>query len=398
MPVDQSLCRGACDCHVHVVGPTDRFPQSATRSYTAHVAPLDSLRALARTARRIAFRDCAAEFLRDRQCLPAGGSRCAGRKWPRRGGGRFRIGATPDLLDAYAGRRGMRDLRVNLYSKSLHASRSGSERPADGDDRKHRRPPVGWHVEIIAPHRHCFSTRRAYRGFASTADRDRPLRIPGEFVAGSPEGRACSSLVALPHVWVKLSAPYSIVADPLATDASGELACSSAAHGAGPMRLGQRLAAYARSSAIKEARTKLRPYRKIDYRRLFRDFIAALPDPALARRILVDNPDAALWFPAPAERSSQGKRWTAISELERRTFSKVAWRLGPILTISYFLELSRSQQCRLRGADHEPGHRAHGHAIRHRRGHFVPWLLLFSKFPAISRFIGWARACGSRGS
>ena len=46
MPVDRPLS-AACDCHVHVVGPTDRFPQSATRSYTAPVAPLASLQAVA---------------------------------------------------------------------------------------------------------------------------------------------------------------------------------------------------------------------------------------------------------------------------------------------------------------------------------------------------------------
>ena len=35
----------ACDSHVHVVGPSERFPQVASRSYTAGTANLGLLRA-----------------------------------------------------------------------------------------------------------------------------------------------------------------------------------------------------------------------------------------------------------------------------------------------------------------------------------------------------------------
>ena len=35
-----------CDSHVHVVGPTDRYPQSPSRTYLAEPAPLTKLREL----------------------------------------------------------------------------------------------------------------------------------------------------------------------------------------------------------------------------------------------------------------------------------------------------------------------------------------------------------------
>ncbi|HVZ51685.1 MAG TPA: amidohydrolase family protein, partial [Pseudolabrys sp.] len=37
---------GACDCHVHVVGPKSRFPLAQPRSYTPMDAPLADLSAM----------------------------------------------------------------------------------------------------------------------------------------------------------------------------------------------------------------------------------------------------------------------------------------------------------------------------------------------------------------
>ena len=35
-----------CDCHVHIVGPTDRYPQVQERTYLAGPAPLDEVKRL----------------------------------------------------------------------------------------------------------------------------------------------------------------------------------------------------------------------------------------------------------------------------------------------------------------------------------------------------------------
>src|SRR5262245_6975104 len=43
---DLSGLTGACDCHVHVIGPTSRVPLASPRSYTPMDAPLPVLEAM----------------------------------------------------------------------------------------------------------------------------------------------------------------------------------------------------------------------------------------------------------------------------------------------------------------------------------------------------------------
>ena len=80
------------------------------------------------------------------------------------------------------------------------------------------------------------------------------------------------------------------------------------------------------------------------------------------------------------------------TELETRAFSKVAWRLTPILTTQLFLELSGPQQRGVRRADDEPRNRADGHAIRRRRRHLVSRILLFRNSEQ-RRALSRRRAC-----
>jgi len=40
--------RGSCDCHVHVIGPKQRFPLARERSYTPKDAPVRDLAAMLR--------------------------------------------------------------------------------------------------------------------------------------------------------------------------------------------------------------------------------------------------------------------------------------------------------------------------------------------------------------
>ena len=45
--ISRAVPAGACDCHMHVFGALDRYPPSATRTYTPKEAPLSAYRAVA---------------------------------------------------------------------------------------------------------------------------------------------------------------------------------------------------------------------------------------------------------------------------------------------------------------------------------------------------------------
>ena len=67
----------------------------------------------------------------------------------------------------------------------------------------------------------------------------------GDQRPGSADGRRLLDLVGLPHVWMKLSAPYRHDRGPLNTMPDREWLAALIAAAPGSLRLGQRLAASA---------------------------------------------------------------------------------------------------------------------------------------------------------
>jgi predicted TIM-barrel fold metal-dependent hydrolase len=47
-PVDFDVPAGACDCHTHIIGDTQRFPFAASRTYTPETASVEEMRSLHR--------------------------------------------------------------------------------------------------------------------------------------------------------------------------------------------------------------------------------------------------------------------------------------------------------------------------------------------------------------
>jgi predicted TIM-barrel fold metal-dependent hydrolase len=282
---------GACDCHVHVVGPTDRFPQSARRSYTANLAPLDSLRVFAEPEGVSRFVIVQASFYgTDNSCLLAALGRL-------RENGRGVVAVdlnalTPALLEQYE-QRGVRGLRVNLYSKSLAFE---PERISDLLAATiEKTPSPGWHVEIIAPISLLISAARTIAESQVSVVLDH-YALPVGASPDSPQGQRLLDLVALPHVWVKLTAPYRIVADPLATHPPTEWL--SALLRAAPDRCvwGSDWP-HTPLELDQKGLSESAPYRRISYEHLLADFLEALANPALAAQILVRNPSRLYGFP-----------------------------------------------------------------------------------------------------
>src|SRR5207249_3257610 len=103
-----------CDSHVHVVGPADRYPQVAQRTYLADVAPLATLRQRGSTRGVSRFVIVQPSFygtdntatLEALDVLGADG----------RGVAVIDPAHTPAATLADFARRGVRGVRINLYS------------------------------------------------------------------------------------------------------------------------------------------------------------------------------------------------------------------------------------------------------------------------------------------
>jgi predicted TIM-barrel fold metal-dependent hydrolase len=286
---------GACDCHVHIVGPTASFPQIPARCYTADAAPLGSLRAAAEPLGIARFVIVQASFYgTDNACLLHALDSLGDKG---RGVAMLDPGtATPERLRDYAC-RGVCGLRVNLYSQNLAKGR----RPASDllDAAVEQAASMGWHVEIVARLSTLLTEAKRIADSKAVIVIDH-YGLPGEFRPESCEGRRLLELFALPHVWVKLAAPYRIGADPLSTRPPADWLkiltsrvperCvwgSDWPHT--PLESDQRGPAVAA------------PYRPLDYAALFREFSAAVADVALAERILVKNPERLYGFPPHSE-------------------------------------------------------------------------------------------------
>ena len=271
-----------CDCHVHVVGPIDRYPQAASRTYLADVATLDTLRRLGATRGITRFVIVQPSFYgRDNTVLLEALDALGG---DGRGVAVVDPSAPQATLDEFA-RRGVRGVRLNVYSAAGRAdakpiTESFAELAAIAQ-RMH------WHVEIIA------ALDSLARHANLLAHSPAPVVIDhfgvySDATPDSADARRLLDLLRLPHVWMKLSAPYRVSANPLETRPDRRwldaiLACAEARcvwgsdwphtppheQQTGPHIVGT--------------------YRKLSYERLVDDFVAALGSDTHPDRILRDN-------------------------------------------------------------------------------------------------------------
>src|ERR1700675_3344706 len=225
----EKLLAGACDCHVHVVGSADRFPQGASGSYTAGPAAIDSLRAVAEPVGVSRFVIVQPSFYgTDNSCLFEALDKL----------GDFARGVavvnpasiSASDLESY-GRRGICGLRLNFYSSNVADVNRKLERSLV--ETQDILPRDGWHMEIIAR----ASTLASAASMIARSEVPVAIDHYGLLENEAPEiadGRALLDMAALPHVWIKFSAPYRCSPDPLAT--SPPSACLKALLQAAPDR------------------------------------------------------------------------------------------------------------------------------------------------------------------
>jgi predicted TIM-barrel fold metal-dependent hydrolase len=273
-----------CDCHIHIVGPIGRYPQISTRAYQAAEAPLAALKAHGVAARGVTrFVVVQASFYgSDNTLLLESLDALAGD-----GRGVAVIDpATPEVLLAGFARRGVRGLRLNLYSTA-----AGREQRQIGSlftPLAEIATGMGWHVEVIAG-------IDVLLGAADLLARSRvPVVIDhyGLYRPATPQserGRALLDFFRLPNVWIKLSAPYRVSDDPLCT--RPDPAWLTAIVAAAPNRCVWGSDWPHSPSHPQQGRSDLQlPYRPLSYATLVDNFLTALGHDAAAQAIMIDNP------------------------------------------------------------------------------------------------------------
>ena len=274
--------RMRCDCHVHIVGTASRYPQVVDRTYLADVATLKQLEAASapRAIRRFVIVQ-PSFYGTDNSLLLEALAELGGR-------GRGVAVVNPETISArtlatYAD-QGIRGVRLNLYSP-LRDRAPLSRRFADVVDLARG---IDWHIEVIAP------LEILVENAALLASSRVPIVIDhyglyAGFQPGQGEGRALLELVALPHIWIKLSAPYRVSANHLATRPDPAWLAAIL------MRSSERCVwgsdwphtpphhEHAGSATIS-------PYRNLRYAALVDDFIDAVGSDEQVEKTLSDNP------------------------------------------------------------------------------------------------------------
>lgn len=272
---------GACDCHVHVIGPKDRFPLAPRRTYTPRDALTAELGAmLARLGLDRVVLVQPSIYGPDNDCMMDAVASL---------GARARAVAVlaPDtpaaILDALH-RDGVRGLRVNVASV---ASLAVDTIAADLDAAARLAARHGWHVQTFLP--------SSAIGPLSAAFLALPVPVVIDhfgLVDPAADPAAAEPLMRLldsGRVWVKLSGTYRIADD---MDHAGIAPLARRLAGANPERVvwgsdWPHTPAHGHTHVESEEELA---YRDLDTRSLLDAVRGWFPDAASQQRLLVDNP------------------------------------------------------------------------------------------------------------
>jgi predicted TIM-barrel fold metal-dependent hydrolase len=276
--------RGACDCHTHVFGPPAQFPFAAERTYTPGEASLEELLALQADLHldRVVIVHPSV-YGTDNACTVDALHRLEGRG---RGVAVIADDITAAELDALH-RAGVRGIRLNLATAGVHDPKIARRRLAAAAARV---APLNWHVQI-------YTTLTMVAALQiELAAVPVPLVIDhfgGADAAAGPTQPGFAALLALVSAgktYVKLSAPYRSSSQ--RPDYGDVAALAAALIAANPERMlwgsdwPHPGGGHKRGQSIEE----IEPFFPEDDGKTLNLLADWAPDPALRRRILVDNP------------------------------------------------------------------------------------------------------------
>jgi len=276
------LPEGACDCHVHVVGPQPAYPMVADRHYTpgpaGHEALLQHL-ASAGLSRAVIVQPSV--YGTDNRCMLDSLARL-----PVTARG---VAVVDDAIDA-AGLRalhrgGVRGLRLNLESvgRSDPASiRRGVAAWAE------RVAPLGWHLQVYASLDAIAAAAPGLDGLPVPLVLDHFAMIPAGLALDDARARAVFALVRSGAAYVKLSGAYRIEPPEGAPERTAALAHAYA--DCNPDRLLWASDWPHTNREPGKAAQEVSAYRRIGTGRLLGEVQAWFPDEDLRARALVANP------------------------------------------------------------------------------------------------------------
>lgn len=280
-----------CDSHVHIVGDPARYQQAAGRPYTAAIAELAALQRLA--AQRGIARFVIVQpsfYLADNRLLLESLDALGEHG---RGVAVVDPADAPPALMADYHARGVCGLRINLYTLP------GGKKP----------PPLasvfaanaalargqGWHVEAIAPLAMLLEASRDLASSPAPVVIDHYGLYSG-FTPNDAGGRSLLALLGLPHVWVKLSAPYRSMDNAVAAKPDPAWLAAILAAAADRCVWGSDWP-HTPPHELQTGNAVAVPYRDLRYEDVVDGFLAALPSAATADKIMIHNPAVLYGFP-----------------------------------------------------------------------------------------------------
>lgn len=207
--------KGACDCHVHIFGPREKYPLAAERTFVPGLATVDDLVAMHRRIGidRTVIVQASMQGTDNRCLLDAMQElRAQGREVRAVAVVRQDIeqGELEDLHEA-----GVRGLRVNLQSFGETDPKVAAQRL---NATAQMAAKMNWHVQT-------YTTLAVIESLKETIERlPAPLVVDHFGLADPAKGdtqpgwKELLSLVRYGHVYVKLSAPYRLVDEELGAD------------------------------------------------------------------------------------------------------------------------------------------------------------------------------------
>jgi predicted TIM-barrel fold metal-dependent hydrolase len=274
---------GACDCHVHVFGPVERFAFAPERMYTPGLASVEDLLALQRTLHL--------ERVVIVQPSTYGSDNACTIDALRRLGARARAVAVIDEATSDIALRGMheagvRGVRLNLETTGKRDPTVARELLARTAARV---APLGWHVQIYTNLAVIDGLHDAIQSLPVPLVVDHFGRADAAQGVSQPGFAALASLVESGRAYVKLSAPQRISAQADCADAA---AIARALFEANPDRMlwGTDWPHSGGIPGVRRRPEVIEPFARVDDGAALNRLGSWAPDAVRLRKILVENP------------------------------------------------------------------------------------------------------------